>query len=182
MKSRRHSLHWSRPSRMTRLSGGCIQTCRTISHTSRGSLLRSAATRSIKRPSGPSATLPPLPFGCRRKSGLTETPSFPCFRETLLPEHEDAFTLLDQMDEVHPKYRHWYPPWFGVHAGSQGQGLGGQLMDHCLRVVDQGHLPAYLESPNPRNVSFYERHGFVVAGVAEAGACPPIVFMLREAQ
>ena len=103
-------------------------------------------------------------------------------RETLLPEHEDTFTLLEKMDEVHPKYRHWYLPWFGVHAGSQGQGLGSQLMDHCLKLVDQSHLPAYLESPNPRNVSFYERHGFVVTGVAEVGACPPIVFMLREAQ
>lgn len=28
------------------------------------------------------------------------------------------------------------------------------------------HLPAYLDSPNPRNVSFYERHGFVVTGEA----------------
>jgi hypothetical protein len=55
-------------------------------------------------------------------------------------------------------------------------------MKHCLRVVDNDHLPAYLDSPNPRNVSFYERHGFVVTGEAQAGTCPPIVSMLRAAR
>jgi GNAT superfamily N-acetyltransferase len=97
-------------------------------------------------------------------------------------QHEDAFALLDKMDEAHPKYPLWYLPWFGVVAGSQGMGLGSQLMNECLKVVDASHLPAYLESPNPRNVSFYERHGFLVTGVAEVGACPPVTFMQRAAR
>jgi len=86
------------------------------------------------------------------------------------------------MDEAHPKFPHWYLPWFGVDAAVQGRGLGGELMKHCLTVVDKDHLPAYLDSPNPRNVSFYERHGFVVTGEAQAGTCPPIVSMLRAAR
>jgi RimJ/RimL family protein N-acetyltransferase len=52
----------------------------------------------------------------------------------------------------------------------------------CLRVVDESHLPAYLETPNPRTISFYERLGFEVIGEAQAGSCPPLTFMLRAAR
>jgi ribosomal protein S18 acetylase RimI-like enzyme len=103
--------------------------------------------------------------------------------DTVSPEKlDDTFAVLGQMDTAHPKFAHWYLPWFGVDAAVQSQGFGGQLMTHCLRVIDNDHLPAYLDSPNPRNISFYERHGFVVTGEAQAGTCPPIVSMLRAAQ
>ncbi len=46
-------------------------------------------------------------------------------------------------------------------------------MKRCLGVVDATHLPAYLETPNPRNISFYQRHSFEITGQAQAGACPP---------
>ena len=55
-------------------------------------------------------------------------------------------------------------------AALQGRGLGGQLMEHCLRIVDASHRPAYLEAPNPHTIPFCERHGFEVVGVAQAGA------------
>lgn len=103
--------------------------------------------------------------------------------ETVAPEqHEDAFSVLGQMDDAHPRFPHWYLAWFGVDGAVQGRGFGGELMTHCLRIVDEDHLPAYLDSPNPRNVSFYERHGFEVTGRAQAGACPPVVSMLRPAR
>lgn len=103
--------------------------------------------------------------------------------ETVSPDkHGDLFSVLQQMDAAHPKYPHWYLPWFGVDAALQGRGLGGQLMNACLGVVDASHLPAYLETPNPRNISFYERHGFEVTGEAQAGACPPVAFMLRPSR
>jgi len=103
--------------------------------------------------------------------------------ETVAPEkHKDTFAVLGQMDDAHPRFPHWYLPWFGVDTAVQGRGLGCELMKYCLRVVDQDHLPAYLDSPNPRNISFYERHGFVVTGEAQAGACPPVISMLRAAQ
>jgi len=97
-------------------------------------------------------------------------------------KHDDTFAVLEQMDATHPKYPHWYLPWFGVDASMQGQGLGGQLMTQCLAIVDASHLPAYLETPNPRNISFYERHGFEVTGEVHAGTCPPITFMQRPAR
>lgn len=93
--------------------------------------------------------------------------------------HADMFAVLEQMEQGHPTFAHWYLPWLGVQHALQGTGLGGQLLRHCLTQVDADHLPAFLETPNPRTVPFYERHGFQVTGVAQAGTCPPITLMLR---
>jgi ribosomal protein S18 acetylase RimI-like enzyme len=103
-------------------------------------------------------------------------------RETVSPDkHGDTFNVLEQMSAAHPTYPHWYLPWFGVDPHLQGRGLGGELMELCLDIIDADHLPCYLESPNPRNIPFYNRHGFVVTGTAQSGDCPPITFMLRSA-
>jgi ribosomal protein S18 acetylase RimI-like enzyme len=103
--------------------------------------------------------------------------------ETTAPEkHDDTMVVLEAMDAAHPRFPHWYLPWFGVDATAQGRGVGSQLMTKCLEVVDASQLPAYLETPNPRNISFYERHGFEVTGDVHAGDCPPITFMLRAAR
>lgn len=101
---------------------------------------------------------------------------------TVAPEqHNDLFAVVEDMDAAHPTYPHWYLPWLGVRAALAGTGLGSRLLGLCLRVVDDSHLPAYLETPNPRTIPFYQRHGFELVGEASAGACPPIAFMLRAA-
>ena len=97
-------------------------------------------------------------------------------------KHEDMFAVLGQMDAAHPTYPHWYLPWFAVDVPCQGQGLGTELMSPCLAAVDATHRPAYLETPSPRTIPFYQRHGFEVTGQAQAGTCPPITFMLRPAR
>ena len=103
--------------------------------------------------------------------------------ETVASEkHSDLFAVLEQMDVAHPTYPHWYLPWFGVDARYQGQGLGRVLMTRCLEIIDADHLPAYLETPNRQNQSFYLRHGFEVTGEAQAGTCPPVTFMHRAAR
>ncbi len=103
--------------------------------------------------------------------------------ETVAPaKHVDTFSVLSQMDDAHPRFPHWYLAWFGVDEAVQGRGFGGEFMKNCLAIVDEDHLPVYLNSPNPRNISFYERHGFEVTGEARAGACPPVVSMLRAAR
>jgi ribosomal protein S18 acetylase RimI-like enzyme len=101
-------------------------------------------------------------------------------RGCVAPEKcDETFAVLEQMDEAHPRYPHWYLPWLGVDTGRGGAGLGSQLLRQCLEVVDADHLPAFLETPNPRTIQFYERHGFEVTSVAQAGACPPVTSMLR---
>jgi ribosomal protein S18 acetylase RimI-like enzyme len=97
-------------------------------------------------------------------------------------KHDTLFSVLGQMDDAHPAYPHWYLPWLGVAVGSQGEGLGGELLRRCLALVDSDHLPAYLETPNPRTIPFYESHDFEVIGEATAGDCPPITLMLRQAR
>jgi GNAT superfamily N-acetyltransferase len=97
-------------------------------------------------------------------------------------KHEELFSIFEQMDATHPTYLHWYLPWFGVDPAFQGQGIGSVLMTRCLALVDGDHVPAYLESPNPRNISFYERHGFEVIAKTEAGNAPVITMMLRPAR
>ena len=97
-------------------------------------------------------------------------------------KHDDMFSVLEQMDRAHPAFPHWYLPWFGVRPELQGGGLGGRLLEHCLGFVDESRLPAYIETPNPRTVPFYERHGFKAFSVAVAGTCPPVTSMLRRWQ
>ena len=101
-------------------------------------------------------------------------------RSVAQDQHVDLFAVLDQMDAGHPTFPHWYLPWFGVEGARQGKGIGSELMRNCLGFVDRDHLPAYLESPNPRNIPFYERQGFEVTGVSQSGACPPVYSMLRS--
>ncbi len=111
------------------------------------------------------------------------TPSPPRLPRTVAADkHDDVFDVLGQMDTAHPAYPNWYLPWFAVDTALQGRGLGSQMMGPCLQIVDATHMPAYLETPNPRTISFYGRHGFEVRGEAQAGTCPPITFMLRAAR
>ena len=92
------------------------------------------------------------------------------------------FSVLEQMDRAHPTFEHWYLPWLGVLPDEQGSGFGGRLLEHGLEIVDQHHLPAYLETPNPRTTAFYERHGFAVTAESRSGSCPPVTSMLRDAR
>jgi len=92
---------------------------------------------------------------------------------------DEMMQIAVQMGENHPTFPHWYLVWLGVDACRQGEGLGALLIQHTLRKVDEAGLPAYLESPNPKNIAFYQRHGFEVVGRTETPTAPPIHFMLR---
>jgi len=102
---------------------------------------------------------------------------------TVAPDkHDDLFATLEQMAAAHPTYPHWYLPWLAVAPAMQGRGLGAQLLEHGLAIVDGDGLPAFLETPNPRTVPLYERHGFEVIATPQAGSCPPMISMLRPAR
>ena len=92
----------------------------------------------------------------------------------------DAAKVFEEMARFHPQEPHWYLPLIAVDPVRQGQRLGDQLMVHALARCDADRLPAYLESSNPRNLSFYERHGFNALGKIQAGSSPTIVPMLRR--
>ncbi len=73
----------------------------------------------------------------------------------------------------HPKHPHFY--LFLIGTADPGHGHGGTLMAPVLERCDQQGLPAYLESSNARNVSFYERHGFRVHWEDRPAADGPVL-------
>jgi ribosomal protein S18 acetylase RimI-like enzyme len=93
---------------------------------------------------------------------------------------QDAAGVFEQMASFHPREPHWYLPLIGVDPARQGQHLGDKLMTHALTQCDADQLPAYLESSNPLNLSFYQRHGFEPLGKIQIGSSPTIVPMLRK--
>jgi ribosomal protein S18 acetylase RimI-like enzyme len=90
--------------------------------------------------------------------------------------------FLEQVQEWHPVEPHWYLPFIGVDPRCQGRGLGSRLLERSLARCDEDGLPAYLEASSPRNRVLYERHGFEVAAVIQAGDSPPLWPMVRPAR
>jgi ribosomal protein S18 acetylase RimI-like enzyme len=96
------------------------------------------------------------------------------------PARSEVHSVLKQMGESHPEHEHWHLAFIGVDAAHQGKGVGADLMRHRLAEIDAKGLHAYLESSNPRNIHFYQRHGFEVLREIRVGASPPVFPMLRE--
>jgi GNAT superfamily N-acetyltransferase len=90
--------------------------------------------------------------------------------------------VLADVNANHPRNPHWYLPTIGIEPRLHGKGLGSALLAEALRQCDQEHMPAYLESSNPANETFYRRLGFEPLGVIRAGHSPPMVPMLRGAR
>jgi GNAT superfamily N-acetyltransferase len=91
----------------------------------------------------------------------------------------EAAPIFEQMATYHPAEPHWYLPLIGVDPANQGKGYGDALMAHALAQCDRDPAPAYLESSNPRNIPFYQRHGFEPLGAIQVGSSPTLVPMLR---
>jgi len=94
--------------------------------------------------------------------------------------NDDFFTVLGEMDKLHPQEPHWYLLGIGVDPHHQNEGLGSVLMEHTLPRCDLDGTLAYLESSNPRNVPFYLRHGFEVIHELQIGSSPTLTLMTRE--
>lgn len=88
---------------------------------------------------------------------------------------------LGEIEKLHEKVpqRHWYLEFIGTASGARGRGLGSALMEHAFAEVTEG-LPVYLESSNPRNLSFYQRHGFKVTGRPPMRSGPPQWTLWRD--
>jgi GNAT superfamily N-acetyltransferase len=86
--------------------------------------------------------------------------------------------LFEARSEAEP---HFYLFTLGTDAGHQSRGLGARVLGPVLERCDAQGLPARLESSNPRNLPFYERHGFEVLDeipVVEGG---PVIRPMRRA-
>ncbi|WP_376796204.1 GNAT family N-acetyltransferase [Thermogemmatispora sp.] len=85
---------------------------------------------------------------------------------------------------LHTHGPHWYLWALGVDPPCQGHGIGSALLRVVFQQADAHHLPCYLETQNPRNVAFYERHGFRVVSETPIPHSQGLRLwaMLREAQ
>jgi ribosomal protein S18 acetylase RimI-like enzyme len=70
--------------------------------------------------------------------------------------------IFEALQVHHPLEPHWYLGTLGVDPPEQGRGVGTALLRGWLRRVDREAGSVYLETDRERNVSWYEREGFVV--------------------
>ena len=90
------------------------------------------------------------------------------------PAVERLMALGGLVGERHPHDRpHFY--LFIVGAAEHGRGHGAALLQPVIDRCDADGLPAYLESSNGRNVSFYERLGFRVTWEATPTEDGPVM-------
>jgi GNAT superfamily N-acetyltransferase len=72
-----------------------------------------------------------------------------------------------RLDEVHQqliKGSHWYLLALGVEPSKQREPVGGKLIEPLLSRADSDSVPCYVETFNERDLAFYKRHGFRIAG------------------
>jgi ribosomal protein S18 acetylase RimI-like enzyme len=67
---------------------------------------------------------------------------------------------------VPPAERHWYLNMIAARRGARSRGIGARLLEPFLERADREGVGIYLESSNPRNLSFYRRYGFENRGDA----------------
>lgn len=103
-------------------------------------------------------------------------------QRTVSPDLDTVFALFEAMSNCHPEAPHWYLALLGVEPEQQRRGYGSGLMEPVLRECDCNAQLAYLESSNPDNIPFYERHGFKVMTTIQVNDSPPIFPMVRYPQ
>jgi ribosomal protein S18 acetylase RimI-like enzyme len=103
-------------------------------------------------------------------------------RSIVEEKQADVAAVFERTEHYRPTEPHWYLSLIGVDALHRNKGCGAALLEHRLRQCDEEHLPAYLWSSNPLNISLYERHGFEIAGTIRVGSSPSIFPMLRHAR
>jgi GNAT superfamily N-acetyltransferase len=111
--------------------------------------------------------------------------SIPGLLDELLGERAPVvLTALLQFEDAHPHDEpHYYLGFVATHDDYRGNGLGEQLLAQNLERIDAEHLPAYLESSNPKNLTRYGRLGFEPRDeFALAGDGPVVTTMWRPAR
>jgi GNAT superfamily N-acetyltransferase len=77
----------------------------------------------------------------------------------------------------------WYLSIVAVDPAVQGQGLGGKLLEPTIAEADRAGLTCYLETFSQRNLSFYQRLGFVdAARFTEPTTAAEYTVMVRPAR
>jgi GNAT superfamily N-acetyltransferase len=93
-----------------------------------------------------------------RKSGLASLPI------TIGGAEFTRFiSVLEFADQFHKQDMpapHWYTMVIGVDPKLQGKGYGTSLLSPILKDAEKNNTPVYLETAQPKNISFYQHMGF----------------------
>lgn len=120
------------------------------------------------------------PPGLAQPSFLTQ--AWDLFRTLLV--FRGSFARAMQIEEFiqthHPQNPHWYLSFIGTDSRHRGKNIGTKLITPVLEACDKSGLPAYLESSNEKNLSFYNRHGFEVVTETKMPGGPTFWPMLRQ--
>ncbi len=142
---------------------------------------RTPGARLLATPDGVGAALW-LPPGGWHASAAEQARTFPRSLLAVRTAAVRALRVEAVTQRAHPRQpEHWYLHAVGVVPGARGQGLGLPLLRPVLEQCDRDGLPAYLESSNPRNRTFYARLGFTPTQELPVPAgCPSVLGMWRE--
>ena len=120
-----------------------------------------------------------LPPGVHGDDGPLEA----VIAESMIGEKQaEVAAVFERTERYRPTEPHWYLSLIGVEALHRNKGCGAALLQHRLRQCDHEHLPAYVWSSNPLNISLYQRYGFEIAGTIRVASSPSIFPMLRHAR
>jgi len=81
---------------------------------------------------------------------------------------------------LRPDEEHWYLDTIATDPELFGRGLAGRLLDHDLAIRDAAGDVCALDTHTPRQVAFYERHGFRELGRGPLSPELSVVMMIRE--
>jgi len=88
------------------------------------------------------------------------------------------------LDKAHQRLiqgRHWYLLALGVEPSVEKERLCTTLLEPVLSRADAECLPCYAETFNPKDLSFYKRLGFRIAGSRKIGRSGPDFWALIRA-
>lgn len=96
-------------------------------------------------------------------------------------DREPAIRAADELiRSLRPERPHWFLDTIATEPELFGRGLAGRLLAHDLETRDDDGELCALDTHTPRQVAFYQRHGFEVVGRGEPAPGFPIVVMVRE--
>lgn len=122
--------------------------------------------------------------GMQKVPLLRQLQLLPAFSRVLgLRSIPRGLRLMGHMDALHERFApepHFYLSTLAVEPQHQGRGLAGVLLVPMLARCDQEQLRIYLETAQPKNVPFYQRHGFHVVSETSHAEYPTLWSMARD--
>ncbi|HVY28363.1 MAG TPA: GNAT family N-acetyltransferase [Polyangiaceae bacterium] len=122
--------------------------------------------------------------GMQKVPALRQALLLPAFARVLgVRAMPPGLRIMAHMDALHARYApepHFYLSILGVDPARQGQGLGRELLSPMLERCDRERRRIYLETAQPKNVPYYERHGFRVLAETQHVEFPTLFSMARD--